>query len=100
MKLWHVMAATAWAAVFLGLSRAAAGLLAATVLREDAWDSIGLTLASACMVMIAAAPLAWWAVEVPRMRWLNGRAACLAIPVAITVIVGVTIGVFCWVEVG
>jgi hypothetical protein len=52
MKLRHILAATAWVALFLGLARAAAGLLDVPYYQASVWYGIGFATAMDAMYFL------------------------------------------------
>jgi hypothetical protein len=93
MKTWHILAATAWVALFLWLARTAAGI------REEPYggfeDGIAFTLTTFVLwlVTLPVATGAWFCALGRDVA--DDYAGCLGTFTAMAII-AVAIGLFCW----
>jgi hypothetical protein len=97
LKLWHLLAATAWVAVFLGLARTAARQL--MVPHGGFMDGVesGLIAVAAWHATLPVVVRAWCFVGYCDFDDVDDkdRAGCLGVFTAMAVVLA-AIGLFCW----
>lgn len=101
MKTWHLLAASAWVAVFLWLARTAAGLLEVPYDRATAWNGTGFaTAVDAMFVLVVWIEVMAWSVACRRagVHPLDVEWAVYVLPVGLVLALAAavaTIWLFC-----
>jgi hypothetical protein len=93
MKTWHILAATAWVAAFLGLARTAAGLKTSHYASFDDGIAFAITTLMLFVVTMPVAVGTWFCVL--SRDAADDYAGCLGTFTAMAII-AVAIGLFCW----